>query len=337
MQRAYRLRCVWALLLAGLQAGSWAGQPGREDEPRLHAAVYLVRGSVSGANIGSYGPFVLNTDGSWRRLSLSNLITCGFGMDRAGTGRRLYLAAGNGVHRSTDAGRTWRILTGWRTMEILTVLPDRTDSATIYAATPWGVHKSVDDGRTWIERSRGFRHWFVRHIVFDLRDPATLYATAEDDLYRSRDGAGQWSPLGVGGGSILAFLQHPARPGILLAGAEDRGIFRSTDDGRTWHQTAVPAPSSIYAFAASPDGGSIYAGGWETGIWRSTDDGATWRAHSPGPQTQALFCLLVDGRQPERLYAGTDGNGVFLSDDGGGTWRCIGLEGGKIKHLMFYP
>lgn len=326
-----------AMVLLGLQACALAGQPGSADTTRLHAAVYMVRGSVSGSNVGTFGPFVLRADSAWRRLSLSNVISCGLDMDRAGTGKRLYLAAGNGVHRSTDGGSTWRIITGWRTMEILTVLPDKVDSSTIYVATPWGVYKSQDDGRTWNERSTGFRHWYVKHIGFDSGTASRLYATAEDDLYVSDDGAEHWRPMGVGGGSVLAFFQHPVNPMVLVASTEDRGIFRSTNRGETWTPATSPGHSPIYVFAGSPDGRSLYAAGWETGIWQSTDDGTTWETLWNSPGIQAIFCLLVDPRNPDLLYAGTDGNGVFASSDRGATWRCIGLEGGKIKQVMFYP
>jgi len=81
----------------------------------------------------------------------------------------------------------------------------------------------------------------------------------------------------------------------------------------------------------------MYAAGWETGIWRSRDRGRSWQVLWAPTTIQAFFCLLVDPNDARHLYAGTDGNGVYESLDGGDEWRYAGLNGGKIKHLFFYP
>ncbi|HSQ74392.1 MAG TPA: hypothetical protein VLT13_02475, partial [Bacteroidota bacterium] len=87
----------------------------------------------------------------------------------------------------------------------------------------------------------------------------------------------------------------------------------------------------------SPDGKDLYAAGWETGIWHSGDGGQSWTVLWSPAGIQAFFCLLVDPLDTRHLFAGTDGNGVYESVDGGRRWSYAGLNGGKIKHLFFYP
>ncbi len=314
-----------------------AGENPAHTPSRLHAAVCIVRGSVSGSNIGSYGPFVRETDSSWRRLSLSNVINFGFGSYTQTEPNLLYLAGGNGVHRSTDDGKTWRILTGWETMEILTVLPHPVDASLVYASTPWGVYRTTDSGRTWASCMTGFNRWYVFHMAFDVRSADVLYATGEDDLYTTTTRGDLWRPMGVGKGAVLAFLQHPQKPDLFVVGCEDAGIQRSTDGGISWNPARCPSSGPVYTFAASSDGTTLYAAGWETGIWTSVDHGGTWEVLWAAENIQTFFSLLVDPVDQHHLYAGTDIHGVYESVDGGRQWKQAGLNGGKIKHLFFYP
>jgi len=324
-----------ALFTAAIWPAS-AGDPG-EIPSRLYVAVNLVRGSVSGGNVGSYGPYVREPDSSWRQLSRSNVITYGFGSVLTAHPRRLYLAAGNGLHLSLDDGNSWRILTGWETREILGVLPHPVDTSLVYISTPAGVYRTRDAGRSWSPCMTGFKKWFAWHLAFDNRSTDMLYATSEDDLYISTNGGDLWRPLGVGRAAVLTFLQHPRNPELLLAGCEDGGIRISTNGGDSWSSARGIPTASIYTIAASTDGRQLYAAGWESGIWRSLDDGSTWELLWNPDDIQAFFCILVDPRNPQHLLAGADGNGVYESADGGRNWNPAGLGGGKIKQLFYYP
>jgi photosystem II stability/assembly factor-like uncharacterized protein len=326
---------IAALLMMFFSTTSAAGKG--ETPTRLHVAVNLVRGSVSGGNVGSYGPYVRESDSTWLRLSRSNVITYGFGSVVTSEPRRLYVAAGNGLQLSLDDGKSWRILTGWETLEILGVLPHPVDTSLVYVSTPWGVYCTRDAGKSWKPCMTGFKKWFVRQIAFDHQSTDVLYATSEDDLYVSRNGGGLWHPLGVGQDAVLTFLQHPLNPDLLLVGCEDGGIRISTDGGDSWNPAKGIPGASIYALAASADGKQLYAAGWESGIWRSTNNGTTWEILWDPDAIQAFFCLLVDPHDPQHLYAGADGNGVYESFDGGRMWKAAGLGGGKIKQLFYYP
>jgi len=320
---------------AAVTDSSGRGAPAYGD--RLYATVFLVRGSVVGSKAGHFGPFLRVQDTLWQRLSLSDVYSFRFGRFASGHTHRLYLAAGNGLHRSTDGGATWRILTGWQSMEVLSVLPDPADSALIYVATPWGVFRSTDDGATWQVRMQGMRRWFVRDIQINLHSSGSLLAVAEDDIYRSTNRGEQWTPFGLARGHVLGMLQHPMKHDLLLVSVEEGGILRSTNGGEQWIETSGLAGTSVYTIAGSPDGSELYAAGWETGLWRSVDDGATWSKVWDAPGIDAIFSLLVDPHDSAHLFVGTDGNGLYESFDHAAHWRWAGLRGGKIKHIVMYP
>jgi photosystem II stability/assembly factor-like uncharacterized protein len=308
----------------------------QERERQTYAAVFAVRGSIVGSTISHFGPFVRTGDTSWHFLAMSNAFTFGFAAADYGSDRRLYWAGGDGLHRSSDGGATWRVLTGWQTMEVLSVVPHPVDPARLYISTPWGVYRSADDGRTWQPRNKGFRGFFTVLAGMDRRSPDHLYAMSDDDVYRTRNAGAHWTPLGVKG-SVVSFAQHPVDPHLLLAGVEDGGIRRSADDGVTWNPTKGLDGATIYTITSSPDGKSLYAAGWQTGIWRSADDGKQWAPFWSAPGIGVIFCVYVDPRNPDHLLVGTDGQGIFESFDQGRQWRFAGLDGGKVKHIVIYP
>jgi photosystem II stability/assembly factor-like uncharacterized protein len=306
--------------------------------PRLFAAAFIVRGSVSGNPLGGYGVYVRgHGDTAWVRISRSSTLTFGIALFDNGRTRRYYIAAGNGVHRSTDGGGTWKILTSWRTEEILCVVPDPIDSSVIYAATPLGVFKTTDDGSTWEKKMEGIPSWFVQRIVMDLRDRRTLYAATETDLFRSTDAGEHWQAMGAGLEQVLAVLQHPVHPDVIIAAGESKGIRRTADGGKTWSAARGLDSATIYTFRASASGAEIYAAGWKTGLWRSTDEGVSWQQAWSAPGVEAMYSLFVYPGDPDHILAGTVGQGILESLDRGATWRSAGLEGTQVKQIELYP
>jgi photosystem II stability/assembly factor-like uncharacterized protein len=313
-------------------------QQREEASGRLFAAVLLVRGTVAGGNVGTYGVYVRNGDDTiWTKVTKSNVITFGLGLFERDAVRRHYIAAGNGLHRSTDGGKTWRVLTTWTTEEVLCVVPDPVDSAVIYIATPFGVFKTEDDGKTWVRKMNGFKKWFIQRIIMDSRDRRTLYAASEDDVYRSTDAGDHWFPLHVGAKEPLALMQNPTKPNQLVAGFEDGGLRYSVDDGATWKSSVGAKGSSIYTLRSSADGSEIYAAGWKTGLLRSNDGGASWHQVWSGSSLEAIYSVFVYPRDAKHLLVGTVGAGVYESYDGGSTWKRAGLFGAQVKQIELYP
>jgi photosystem II stability/assembly factor-like uncharacterized protein len=170
-----------------------------------------------------------------------------------------------------------------------------------------------------------------------VRDSLILYASSEDDLYRSTNGGNLWTPLGIGASPVNVFAVRPGTPAWIIAGIEDGGVRLSRDGGLSWTDAKGLKGETLYALAYSPDGAVAYAAGWQTGIWRSTDAGRGWERLWEAPGIEAIFCITVDPVEEHHLMAGTDGQGVLESYDGGWTWKAIGLNGGKIKDIKIYP
>jgi len=326
------------LAVCGILWSGLADTTGEElSRSETYVAVFLVRGSVAGANRGEYGIFRRTSDTSWERLSRSNVISFGVERSAGKAGERLYLAAGNGLHRSTDRGKSWKILTSWHTMEIMHALVDPTDDARLYVGTPWGVYRSTDDGSGWQPMMEGMRRWYISDLAMDPVNPRTLYASSEDDLYRSTDGGERWSPLGVGAAPVNVVALRPGTSPWIIAGIEDGGVRLSEDRGAHWRATTGLEGASVYALAYATDGSRAYAAGWQTGLWVSPDAGRHWEQLWDAPGIESIFCITVDPFDQRHLLLGTDGQGVVETTDGGQRWRAVGLDGGKIKDIKIYP
>ncbi|MBM4162424.1 MAG: hypothetical protein FJ217_15150 [Ignavibacteria bacterium] len=333
--RASRIVAISVAVVSSLSLYAQRLEDGRRN---YYAAVFLNRGHVSGGASSNIGLFKrMSSDTIWHNIYRPNLFTFGIGFWERGATRRYYIAGGNGLHRSTDEGRTWRVLTTWKTEEILSVALDPVDSSILYVATPFGVFKSTDDGSHWVRKMKGMKRWYVQRLVVDRTDRRKLYAAAEDDLYQTTDGGEHWRQLGVGVPGILSALQHPQQTAVLLVGTEDHGVRVTTDGGRTWSGGQNLPQTSFYALRSSSDGQALYAGGYRTGLWKSENLGRTWSLVSPAPNVEAIYSIFVHPDDPKHLLIGTCGQGVYESFDGGGSWKNIGLQGAHVKQIELYP
>jgi photosystem II stability/assembly factor-like uncharacterized protein len=192
---------------------------------------------------------------------------------------------GDGVYRSTDAGKTWKNV-GLRTSEhIGKILIDPRNSNTVYVASQgplWsaggerGLYKTTDGGATWNAVLTISADTGISDAVFDAKNPDIIYASS----YQRRRAVGQ-----------------------MIGGGPEGGIFKTTNGGRTWTKLSngLPKddvgrialgvdprnPKRVYALisAKAPRG----RGGFgqsaevpsgpvvdEAGFYRSDDAGATW-------------------------------------------------------------
>ena len=217
------------------------------------------------------------------------------------------LVAG-GVGTSTDGGDHWTVTnTGMPETAVTHLLLDPSSpvgSRTLYAcAFGRGVYKSVDNGKSWtlkidgIEKPQPFAWRIVRaeagalYLVVSRRSDSSYQGDAEDGaVYRSTDGAGHWTrmklPPGVNGPTGLAL--DPA-------------------DNRRMYLAAWGAVQS----------GSIAGGG----VFLSTDAGETWR--NIFNESQHVYDVTVDPRNPKLLYNSGFESGAYRSTDAGATWTRI--------------
>ena len=275
----------------------------------------------------------------------------------AGTGEedsRNSISPGGGVYKSTDAGRSWKLIGLEATQQIGRIVVDPTDPKVVYVAAlghAWnsnperGLYKSTDGGTTWrLSKFVSDKAGFV-DIVMDPKDHNTLYASS-------------W--------------ERVRGPYFLKSGGPGSGLWKTTDAGATWREirgggfpettkgrigitVSASNPQIVYAWVEADTLPRPLARGEKpdtsrrqkspSGIYRSDDAGATWRlafrneppaAGGGGLGDARPFYysqIRVDPRKPDRIYWMSS---VFrVSDDAGKTYRRGALGVHTDWHAMW--
>lgn len=262
------------------------------------------------------------------------------------------ISYGDGVYKSTDAGRTWTNVGLKDSRHIGAVIIDpRNPDIVLVAAlghawgpnTERGVFRTADGGKTWQKVLYKDENTGAIDIVFDPKNSSIVYAALwqvrrqpwyfnsggpGSGLYKSVDGGLTWKQL-TGHGLPEGEL---GRIGISVSGADSNrvyalieaqkgGIYRSEDAGNTW--TLVNSDeryrqrawyfTHIFADPKSVD--TVYV--LNTGAFRSNDGGKTFTL-LPAPHGDH-HGLWIDPTNPQRIMNSNDG-GVTISVDGGKTW-----------------
>jgi photosystem II stability/assembly factor-like uncharacterized protein len=273
----------------------------------------------------------------------------------AGTGEaclRGNISYGDGVYKSTDAGKTWMNVGLKDTRHIGAVIIDpRNPDIVLVAALghAWGpnsergVFRTADGGKTWQRVLYKDEDTGAIDVVFDPKNSSIVYAALwqvrrqpwyfnsggpGSGLYRSTDGGLTWNHLeghGLPDGAL-------GRIGISVSGADSNrvyalieakegGLYRSNDAGNTWTRVndderyRQRAWYFTHIFADPKQADVVYV--LNTGAFRSTDGGKTFEL-LPAPHGDH-HGLWIDPTNPQRLINSNDG-GVTISVDGGKTW-----------------
>ncbi len=302
----------------------------------LFAAVLETRGYVVGTANAAAGLHRLDAAG-WTHLGWQNVRSHGlcFQPNRPAHG---FMAASNGVFRTGDGGRTWRITTGWEITEVLDVAIDPFDPARIYASSAYGVWVSEDDGEHWRASGTGIPeplYTYCPVIEADRTVSGVILVGSEGGLFRSEDGGATWHPVGPAA-PVRHLAQSAADAALWIAVTSDQGVFLSRDGGRRW-LPAGPLGSGmviLYTSALDPaDPDRMAVGGYETGVWVSDTGGRSWRRFGGRLPQPTVHALLFESGPGGRLWAGTAGGGLFVGD--GASWRHAGLSEATIYDLAF--
>lgn len=296
--------------------------------------------TVGSANAGT-GLYLQRPSGdtAWTQTGPNNIRAFGVAVHPGTAQRMLYIASGNGLHKSTDAGKTWRITTGWRITEIQAVSPDPRDVNTVYLACAYGIFRSTDGCASWIECNSGLGSTFSTCVIVDNVRPETIYCATEGGVYVSANRGNSWSSLGLSVDGARTIVQHPTDPDFLIVGTENHGIYRSTNAGKWWDkcEAGIDHPT-FYAIAFDPQAPStIYASGYVTGVYKSTNRGESWSRKNNGLDVLTFHSIAVDPRNGARVYAAAYWGGVFRTDDAGESWRRVGLGDSQVWTVFIHP
>jgi photosystem II stability/assembly factor-like uncharacterized protein len=174
------------------------------------------------------------------------------------------VAAGNGIYRSMDAGKTWTHV--WKQEgQIGTIAVHPTNPDVAYAAVlgkafgpnaARGVYRTRDRGRTWQQVLKKDADTGASDVAIDPTTPSVIFAGMwqarrrpwelvsggpGSGLYVSRDGGDTWKaltgdglPAGIWGKVGVAVAPSDGRRVYALIEAEKGGLFRSDDGGENW-------------------------------------------------------------------------------------------------------
>ncbi len=261
------------------------------------------------------------------------------------------VATGNGLYKSTDAGKTWQYAGLRETRAIGRIVVDPSNPDLVLAAAlghPFGdnpergIFRSTDGGAHWqnvlfVDAKTG-----ASDIAFDPSNAQVLYAGMwqayrkpwimesggpGSGLYKSFDGGAHWRrltgnglPEGIWGRVNVA----PAGDGktvYAMIEAQKGGLYRSSDGGETWalinqkHSIKQRAWYFNTVFADPKDVNTVYV--LNVAFYKSTDGGKTFKTLKPrhGDNHE----LWIDPSNTRRMISGNDG-GASVSVDGGETW-----------------
>ncbi len=263
------------------------------------------------------------------------------------------VSPGDGVYKSTDAGRTWSFI-GLRNagqIGAIRVYPSNPDLVYVavlgHAFGPnadRGVFRSRDGGLSWEKvLFRGDSAGAI-DLAMDPVNPRILYAafwqvvrrpwTMESGgpasgLFKSTDGGDTWTeltrnpgmPRGIIGkiGVTVSHMNHDRLWAIVEA--DSGGVFRSDDAGATWTRVNEDRRlrqrawyySHIHADPQSND--VVYV--LNTSLYRSVDGGRTYATiQEPHGDNHGLW---IDPENSQRMINSNDG-GANVTYNGGVTW-----------------
>ena len=301
--------------------------------------VYMAVLSTTGAlydqeDIPRFGLFVSTDRGErWEHRGWRDYIRT-FYVEEAREGV-LWSACGNGILRSSDQGRSWKVTTGWEVTEVLKVHAAEDDPRVVFAATAYGVWRTTDGGESWIRSSSGIEPPFVTDVCIDRDDWHHVLAATETGVYRTEDGGEHWVPTGRVGEAVRVVVQDLHNGRQFWAGTEEHGVMVSTDGGRSWaERSGGLADSTVYAIALHPaQEGWIYAGTFAGGVCVSTNGGREWKQSSTGLTDLQVHALVLFPSDPMVLLAGTLNDGVFRSTDGGASWSYVAHDSSQVWGL----
>ncbi|HEY1527845.1 MAG TPA: transcriptional regulator [Candidatus Angelobacter sp.] len=217
----------------------------------------------------------------------------------------VYAGTTEGLWKTTDAGATWKHMTGSNIVINDVLVDPRRPSRVLLATDRSGVLASDDGGVTFTASNRGFTHRQAAALLVDRNDSAVLYAGVLNDkefggMFVSRDAGQTWKQNSDGLDGRDVFVLRQAADSSLLAGT-DHGIFVLKPNASKW------APVNVLSGKAEV----------------KTARKASVRAPVSNELTARVSVLELAG---ERWFAATT-TGLFVSSDLGDSWKQELLPG----------
>ena len=248
-----------------------------------------------------------------------------------GTGDSVGGSSGDGVYKSTDAGKTWTHIGLEETTKINKMVVDPKDPNLVVVSAQGdanhngrGIYRTTDGGKTWENTLRPENANGTRDVEYAFDMPNVIFATS------------QHAGGGVGGG------------GGAPQGPNGTALYKSIDEAKTWTKvTTLPQYNGriSVAIAMHTAGQRVYVIGTPlqggSGLSRSDDGGQNWQ-HMAGDETRIAngqgnysSGVWIDVENPDIVY--TIATTIYRSTDGGKTFSAFkGAPGGEDPHVAWF-
>jgi len=244
--------------------------------------------------------------------------------------RAVMTSYGDGVYKSTDAGKTWKNIGLKNTQHISRVVIHPKNPNIVFVAAQGalygpnkerGIFKSVDGGVTWNKILYVNDLTGCSELSMDYSNPLVMYA---------------------------AMWEHQRLPWKVISGGPGSGLYKTTDGGVTWNQihNGLPKEKGKMAIAVSRSNSEkVYAlvesdSNKELGgLFSSSNGGGNWTKissdHSLIQRAWYYIELFIDPTDEEKLYVLNAS--AQRSIDGGKTWSRITGTHGDYHDLWINP
>jgi photosystem II stability/assembly factor-like uncharacterized protein len=304
----------------------------------LYNAYWNSKGYVVGAKLSQSGLHRWEGDTTWTHLGWNTPRISGITID-PNDSNRIFLAGGNGVIRSLDAGKTWKVVTSWDVTEVQDVDMHALNPNQVWCASAYGIWGTTDAGETWTEMNTGFAPGmtYTQTVEADRTTHDRVFAGTWGGLYVSTNGGRNWTLAAAEGKPVLDIQQSTANPNRWIMGTEKGGIWISNDNGATWTQArGASSTQTMYAAAIDPHNpDNMAAAGWDTGVWYTTNGGRSWTNLTRGLPNRNVYEVIYDVNVPGRFWVATIEGGLFHTTDMGRIWTQAGLGTSTIFDMQF--
>ena len=267
------------------------------------------------------------------------------------------LSVGDGIYKSTDAGKTW-INTGLKDGQQISGLAiDANNENRVFAAvlghpyganTERGIYRTVDGGRTWERVLYKDENTGAIQVTIDPKNSNIIYADlwagrqgpwengewngAESGLYKSTDGGTTWNQLTKGlpsakqGLGRIGFCIAPTNTNRLYAtvdAGEYGGIYKSDDAGDSWmlinkDERLWGRGDDFAEVKADPlNADIVYTAG--VVVWKSVDGAKTWSGFRGAPGGDDYHRIWINPHNPDIILLAAD-QGAIITVNGGLTF-----------------